>query len=132
MRERFRSGGAFEEVAAYSRAARHGSRIVVSGTADIGPDGSAVHPGDAYAQTKAALERSLDAVAALGGRKEDVILTRVLLVEGADWRRAVEAHREIFGGIDPANTTLFVAGLIPEGALVEVEVEAEVVEPDPR
>lgn len=132
MRDRFRTGGAFEKVAGYARAARHGSRIVVSGTADIGPDGAAVHPGDAYAQTKAAFERSLEAVIALGGHKEDVLLTRVLLLEGADWRGAVEAHREIFGGLDPANTTLFVAALIPEGALVEVEVEAEVVEPDER
>jgi enamine deaminase RidA (YjgF/YER057c/UK114 family) len=131
MRERFRTGGAFERVAAYSRAARHGSRIVVSGTADLGPEGSAAHPGDAYAQTRAALERSLEAVVALGGRKEDVLLTRILLVEGADWRGAVKAHREIFEGLDPANTTVFVAALIPEGALVEVEVEAEV-EPDER
>ena len=29
-----------------------------------------------------------------------------------------------FEGIDPANTTLFVAGFIPEGVLVEVELDA--------
>jgi hypothetical protein len=36
----------------------------------------------------------------------------------------VRAHHELFDGIDPANTTLFVAGLIPEGTVVEVEVDA--------
>ena len=131
MRERFRSGGAFEQLAAYSRAARHGHRIVVSGTADIGGDGTANHPDDAYAQTKAAFERCLEAVLELGGSREDVILTRILLVSGADWQAAVRAHHEIFNGVDPANTTLFVAGLIPAGALVEVELEAQLVDADP-
>ena len=28
------------------------------------------------------------------------------------------------GAVSPANTTLFVAGFIPDGALVEVEVDA--------
>jgi enamine deaminase RidA (YjgF/YER057c/UK114 family) len=62
----------------------------------------------------------------LGGRREDVIRTRIFLVAGADWRGPVEAHRELFAGVDPANTTLFVHSLIPEGALVEIELEAVV------
>jgi len=36
--------------------------------------------------------------------------------------------REAFAGVDPANTTYYVGGLIPEGALVEVELDA-IVEP---
>ena len=41
----------------------------------------------------------------------------------AGGREAVRAHRELFEGVDPTNTTLFVAGLMPEGAL-EVELDA--------
>jgi hypothetical protein len=48
----------------------------------------------------------------------------LLLAEGCDWEGAVRAHREAFSGVDPANTTYFVAGFIPEGVLVEVELDA--------
>jgi enamine deaminase RidA (YjgF/YER057c/UK114 family) len=125
VRERYREGAGFEEVAGYSRAARHGSRIAVSGTGDLAGDGTVGHPGDTYGQTRASLERALAAVERLGGRREDVIRTRVYLVEQADWREAVRAHKELLGGVDPANTTFFVAGFVGDGMLVEVEVDAE-------
>lgn len=121
---RVRSGSKFEALASYSRAARAGDVIVVGGTAALGEDGAALFPGDAGAQTRDALLRALDAAAALGARRGDVVLTRILLLVGADWRKPVEAHGEIFAGVDPANTTLYVADLIPEGCLVEVELEA--------
>jgi hypothetical protein len=50
--------------------------------------------------------------------------TRVFLAAGCDWRGAAEAHRELFGEVTPANTTLYVAGFIPDGVLVEVEIDA--------
>lgn len=125
MHDRYREGGGFEETAGYSRAARHGSRIAVSGTGDVTGDGTVGHPGDTYGQTRASLERALAAVERLGGRREDVIRTRVYLTPQADWREAVRAHKELLGGTDPANTTFFVAGFIAEEMLVEVEVDAE-------
>ena len=125
MAERYRDGGGFEAVAGYSRAARHGDRIAVSGTGDVTSDGEVGHPGDTYAQTRRSLERALAAVSELGGRREDVIRTRLFLTREADWREAVRAHRELLGGIDPANTTFYVAGFIAEEMLVEVEVEAQ-------
>ena len=45
------------------------------------------------------------------------------------WEGAVRAHRETFAGVEPANTTYFVSGFIPEGVLVEVELDAIVPEP---
>lgn len=125
MHERYREGAGFEEVAGYSRAARHGNRIAVSGTGDLAADGKVGHPGDTYGQTRASLERALAAVERLGGRREDVIRTRLYLVERAAWREAVRAHKELLGGVDPANTTFFVAGFVAEEMLVEVEVDAE-------
>jgi enamine deaminase RidA (YjgF/YER057c/UK114 family) len=125
-RSRHRDGTAFESIAGYARAARAGSLIAVSGTAATAPDGSALAPGDAYGQATIALERALAAVVALGGTREDVVRTRILLAPGADWRGATQAHAEAFGGIDPANTTWFVGGFIPEGVLVEVELDAMV------
>ena len=128
MIERHRDGTAFEATAAYCRAVRSGQAIAVSGTAATARDGSALHPGDTYAQTREAFARAVAAARALGADVGDTVRTRVYLGPGSDWRGAVRAHRELFEGVDPANTTVYVAGFIPEGALVEVELDAWVAE----
>lgn len=53
-----------------------------------------------------------------------MVRTRIYLAGQASWTEAIRAHQELFAGVDPANTTLYVASLIPEGTLVEVEVDA--------
>jgi enamine deaminase RidA (YjgF/YER057c/UK114 family) len=120
----FRDGQGWEERAGYSRAVRVGARILVSGT--TAGDSAGPLDGDTYGQTREALRRGVAAVQALGGRPEDVVRTRLLLAPGADWCQAAKAHAELVGVSGPANTTLYVGGLIGEGLLVEVELEAEV------
>lgn len=122
MRERYREGGGFEEAAAYSRAVRIGPHVAVSGTA-------ARNGGDAYEQTREAISRALAGAGELGASKEDVLRTRLLLAQGCDWEGAIRAHAEAFEGIEPANTTYFVSGFIPDGVLVEVELDAVIPEP---
>ena len=122
MRKSYREGGGFEEAAAYSRAVRIGQYVAVSGTAPR-------EGGDAYTQTREAIARALAAAGELGASKEDVLRTRLLLTQGCDWRGAIRAHAEAFAGVDPANTTYFVSGFIPEGVLVEVELDAVVAAP---
>ena len=122
MRTEYREGGGFEEAAAYSRAVRIGPHVAVSGTA-------AREGGDAYTQTAEALGRALAAAAELGAATGDVLRTRLLLAQGCDWEGAVRAHREVFEGVNPANTTYFVAGFIPDDVLVEVELDAVVPAP---
>ncbi len=122
-RETYKTGG-FEDIGGYSRAVRIGRSIAVSGTAATGPAGTILSPGDVYAQTREGFERALAAVEALGGSLRDVIRTRIYLAAGADWMPAIRAHHELFAEISPANTTLFVVGFPPEGALSEVEIDA--------
>jgi enamine deaminase RidA (YjgF/YER057c/UK114 family) len=122
MRKTYREGGGFEEVAAYSRAVRIGHYVAVSGTA-------AREGGDVYEQTREAIARALAAAVELGASKEDVLRTRLLLTHGCDWKGAIRAHAEAFAGVEPANTTYFVSGFIPDGVLVEVELDAIVTEP---
>lgn len=122
---RVKDSGGFGEAAAYSRAVRFGPHIAVSGTAALA-DGRVLHPGDSFLQTKAAIERALEAAAELGAVPEDVVRTRLLLAPDCVWQEAVRAHAQVFAGVDPANTTYYVGGLIPDGALVEVELEASV------
>ncbi len=125
MRTVHRTGG-FETVAGYSRAVRSGDAIAVSGTAATGEDGQALFPGDVKAQTAEAFRRGIEAVEALGGSVADVVRTRIYLTPETNWRASVEAHHELFADVTPANTTLFVAGFIPPGVLVEVEIDAVV------
>ena len=127
-RSTLRDGGGFEEAAAYSRAVRIGSHVAISGTAPM-DDGTVLHPGDVYAQTRVAIAKALAAAAELGAQPHDVIRTRLLLAAGVDWQDAVRAHREAFTGIDPANTSYYVAGFIPDGVLVEIELDAIVLDP---
>lgn len=124
MIERYSDGGGSLAAAAYSRAVRRGAIVAVSGTAATGPDGRALHPGDTAGQTRECFERALAGLAALGGSIDDVVRTRVLLHRDADPRGAVTVHKELFTGREPANTTWFVHGFIPEGVLVEVELDA--------
>ena len=124
--ERHYSGGRFEALASYCRAVRAGSHIFVSGCAAIDDEGTALFPGDTRRQTHASLEVALAAVEALGGSREDVVRSRLLLGPTATWRDAVQAHGEVLRGVDPANTTYFVHGFIPAGVLVEVELDAVV------
>jgi len=117
---RFRDGRGWEKKAGYSRAIRRGSRIHVSGT--TAADDSA----DTYGPAVQALEQALAAVTALGGTKHDVVHTRIMLAPDADWEAAARAHVQLLGSVAPANTMVYVGGLIGDGYLVEVEVEAEV------
>lgn len=122
--DRHFDGTGWEASAGYSRAARSGCCIAVSGTTDHGQDGAVAHPGDTYAQAVAVMNRGVAAAAALGARLEDVTRTRLLLTPDADWEAAARAHAEVFGAVSPANTTVIVAGLIGEGFLIEVEIDA--------
>jgi enamine deaminase RidA (YjgF/YER057c/UK114 family) len=125
VRAKVRDGGGFGEVAAYSRAVRFGRHVAVSGTAPLA-DGVVLHQGDSYRQTLAAIEIALQAAAELGAERADVVRTRLLLAPPCDWKEAARAHAEVFAGVEPANTTYYVGSLIPEGALVEVELDAAV------
>ena len=121
---RYTGAGGWQQQAGYSRAVRRGGVITVSGTTASGPGGAALCPGDTLGQARICLERVLAAVAALGGGPADVVRTGVYLAPGADWEQAAQAHRDALGEVAPASTMLYVAGLIGDGFLVEVEAMA--------
>jgi len=121
---RYTDGGGWQRQAGYSRAVRRGAVITVSGTTATGPDGAALCPGDTLGQARICLERVLAAVTALGGGPADVVRTGIYLAPGADWEQASLAHRDALGETAPASTMLYVAGLIGDGFLVEVEAMA--------
>jgi enamine deaminase RidA (YjgF/YER057c/UK114 family) len=123
---RFTGGGGPQDQAGYSRAVRRENVITVSGTTATGPDGAALHPGDTGAQARVCLQRIEQALTGLGGGLDDVVRTVVYLAPGASWEQAAHAHRDVLGAVRPANTMLYVAGLIGDGFLVEIEAQAVV------
>ena len=122
--ERFRSASAYESLVGFSRAVRRGSRIVVSGTAPLDQNGETVE-GDAYVQAKRCFEIILEAIEALGGTREDVVRTRMFVIDAADWDGVGRAHGEIFRETYPAATMVVVQGLLDPRWRVEIEAEAE-------
>jgi enamine deaminase RidA (YjgF/YER057c/UK114 family) len=106
----------------FSRAIRHGSVVRVSGTAGIGPDGSVVSD-DVVDQMRAALETMKEALAELGCKMNDVIMTRVYVRNASDIQSVAVVHGETFRDIRPASTIVKV-DFIDAKILVEIEAEA--------
>ena len=118
------SGGPWEAVIGYSRATVAGQYVHVSGsTATV--DGKLQHEGDAYGQTKVALEVVIaGALAQAEYTLADVVRSRVYLSNAADMDAVGKAHGEIFGEIRPAATMLAGIQFINPAMLVEIEVDA--------
>ena len=121
-RRRIASGSPYEPVVGFSRAVLVGSRVLVSGTAPIWPDGSC--DPDPEVQAARCLEIILAALAEAGAGPEHVVRTRMYLVDPADWEAVGRAHGAVFAEGRPASTMVVVAALLDPRWRVEMEAEA--------
>ncbi|HWO88125.1 MAG TPA: RidA family protein [Gemmatimonadales bacterium] len=123
------SGSPYERQIGFSRAVRCGTLLAVSGTAPLLPDGTSAYPGDLYRQVLRCLEIIVGAVEQGGGRKEDIIRTRLFLTDISRWEEAARAHGEFFAEVRPASTFVEVSRLIRPEWLVEIEADCVVTGP---
>jgi len=92
------SGSAYEPIIGFSRAVRIGSIVAVGGTT-AASGGKKAAVGDPAAQTRATLEVIAKALADAGASLNDVIRTRVYLVDISHWEEVGRVHGEYFGDI---------------------------------
>ena len=103
-----------------SNSPRH--MLKINATAPVWRDGE-VHS-DPAVQAHRCWEIALTALEELDGRVEDVVRTRMYVVD-AEVAEAVGAvHGEVFGEVRPASTMVVVAGLLDPRWVVEIELDA--------
>ncbi len=112
----------WEPVIGYSRAVRAGDWIAVTGTIGLKPDGTC--PPGAEEQMRQALEIIVAAVDKLGGKRTDILRTRIYVTDISRWQEIGRVHAEFFGDIRPATTMVQIAALADPAAVLEVEADA--------
>lgn len=118
------SGSYLEPIIGFSRAVRVGKHVSVAGTAPIAKEGGTEGIGDVAAQTRRCFEISIQALEDAGASAKDVVRTRLLLTDPAQWDIAARIHGEFFADIRPACTVMVVSGFVDPDWLIETEVDA--------
>jgi enamine deaminase RidA (YjgF/YER057c/UK114 family) len=125
-RKNISTGTKWENIVGYSRAVRLGPFVFVSGTTAVDESGNLVGPGDPYAQASFIFKKIEKALTEVGASLQDVVRTRMFLINVADWEAVCKAHSEALREVRPAATLVEVSALITPEMLVEIEVDAVV------
>ena len=123
-RQRVTSGTVWEGLVGFSRAVRVDRFVYVSGTTATDDEGNAVGVGDPAAQTEYIIRKIERALSEAGATLDDVVRTRIYVLNANDWEAVGRVHGRYFSQTPPANTLVEVSRLVGDEYLVEIEVDA--------
>jgi aminoacrylate peracid reductase len=106
----------------FSPATRVGNLVFLSGTTGTDDEGNIVGPGDIVAQTRRIFEKFSLILQSAGGSLSNIVETTDYVLSLEEYKKTAALRRELFKGPPwPAATGVVVAGLIREGALIEIK-----------
>src|SRR5215468_12473993 len=109
---------------AYADVVRAGERIYLSAQGGAGPDGWVAAPGNAVAQTNAAIDRLEAALGAAGSALKDITKLTTSIVDRGHRRDVYAAINSRLRNVYPVSTGLIVAGLPAPEMMVQIDAEA--------
>ena len=118
------AAGPWPERYTFSPAVRVGDLLFISGTTAGDERGAIVAPGDIVGQTRYIYQKFAALLAAAGGGLEHIVETTEYITTTENYRRTADLRRELFRPPYPAATGVIVAGLLREGALIEISAVA--------
>ncbi len=110
-------------IAPYSQATVANGFCFIAGQVGLDAENNVIAPGDARAQTVAAVERMETILGEVGATLDDIVTATVFLTNLDDFAAFNEGWAEKFGDHRPARATV-IAGLLLDGLVVEVQATA--------
>jgi 2-iminobutanoate/2-iminopropanoate deaminase len=107
-----------------SSAVKVGDIVFLSGALGTKPGGGGLADSTIAGQTRQALENIKASAALAGVTMADIAKCTVFLTDVANFQAMNGVYREFFPTEPPARTTVAVAGLVVQGALIEIECMA--------
>ena len=104
-----------------STAVKVGDIVFLSGALGTKPGGGGLADGGIQGQTRQALENIKASATLAGVTMEDMVKCTVFLTNVADFQAMNQVYREFFPANPPARSTVAVAGLVVQGAVIEIE-----------
>jgi enamine deaminase RidA (YjgF/YER057c/UK114 family) len=124
QRTNYSSGAKWEDIVGYSRAVKMGNTIEVTGTVAVDDNSNLVGGNNAYEQTKFIIQKIEAVLQKAGASLNDVVRTRMFVIDISRWEEYGKAHGEFFKDIKPCTTMVEVSKLISPEYLIEIEATA--------
>ncbi|MBV8165157.1 MAG: RidA family protein [Alphaproteobacteria bacterium] len=117
-------GRKWSERYTYVPALRVGDMVWISGTTGTDDDNKITAPGDIVEQTRQIFRKFERLLNELGGSCADIVETTDFYLTTENYVGTAAVRREFFKNSRPTSTGVQVAGLLREGALIEISATA--------